>query len=149
MSEFTKTAIYSTLIGDSALVALLGTDENSAPAIFNAAMNQKQRDLETPGNSWTYDCITFREAAGNADPRFTSGAHGTEFFDFEVWSKATSSLNRARIAARLDALFHNVALTVSSGKVYWMERVTQVPDQYDEKLKVHFGLYRYRLIVGN
>ena len=149
MSEYTKAAIYSAQKSDTALEALLGADENFDPAIFNANMNEKQQDLADPSKSWTYPCVTFREADGTADPRFTNNAVGTEFFDFEVWWQASSALTGARIAARLDALFHNEPLTVASGHVYNCERVSQIPDNYDPKLKVHIGLYRYKLVVVN
>ena len=146
MSEFTKTAIYSKLTGDTALAALLGKDENAAAAVFNTTMNRLREDATT---GWTYPAVTFREADGVADARFVSGSHGTEAFDFEVWWQNDSSLPGSRIAARLEALLHNKTLTVSSGKVYCCEKVSQIPDQYDDKLKVHFGLYRYKLVVGN
>ena len=146
MSEFTKKAIYSKLTGDTVLAALLGTDENDAAAVFNATMNRMQEDATT---GWTYPAVTFREADGVADARFVSGSHGTEFFDFEIWAGTDSPLVIARIAARIEALLHNQTLTVSSGKVYCCENISQIPDQYDDKLKVHFGLYRYKLVVGN
>lgn len=149
MSEFTKTAIYSTFTGDTALADLLGTDENGAAAVFNATMNQKQQDIADPSKSWTYPCVTFRESDGVADSRFTTSAVGTEFFDIEVWWQTSSALTGARIAARIESLLHNRSLIVSSGRVYHCERVSQIPDQYDSKLKVHFGLYRYKLVVGN
>lgn len=149
MSEYTKTALYGLLTGDAALAALLGDDENGKPAVFNATMNQKLRDLSTPASSWTYDCITFREADGPVDPRFTAGLVGAEFFDIEIWSQSNSAVTIPRIAARVIALLHNETLTVTSGKVYCCELVSQRLDQYDDKLHVHFGLMRLKLVVGN
>jgi len=145
MSEFTKTAIYTKLTGDATLATLLGHDENAKPAVFNANMNQKQQST----TGWTYPCITVREDEGSVDQRFVSGTVEAEYFDIEAWWPNDSALTGARILARIDALLHNATLTLSTGVCYNCVRVSKTPDLYDDKLKVHFGLYRYRLVVGH
>lgn len=148
MSASTKKAIMAKLSGDTQLIALLGGDENGDPAIFNATMNRKQRDLKTPASSWTLPAITFREADGGADKRFHGVTVDSELFDIEVWADTDSALTVTNIAERLDALLHNQLLMLGSGRNYDCVRVSQNPDLYDDKLNLHFGLYRYRLVVS-
>lgn len=149
MSETTKKAIYSLLATDATLAALLGTDENGVAAIFNANMNSKLQDQTTPGASWTYPCITFRESSGTPDARFTSGLVEYEYFDIEVWWQDNSALTGARISGRLDTLLHNTSLTVDSGTCYDCTRVSKVADNYDDKSNTHFSLLRYQLVVSS
>ena len=139
MSEYSKKAIYSKLSGDTAFAALLAKDENNNPGIYNTNLNQIH-----PVN---FPCTTFRESDGTTDPRFRTITIGTEFFDFEIWADDKSGLTTARIAERLNALLHNQPITLSSGECYDCIRVTQSPDNYDPKLKLQFGLYRYKLTV--
>ena len=140
MSAIIKTAIFSILTGDATLNALIGQDENGDPAVFNASYNE----LGNP----PFPCITFREADGSADGRFRETTIDTEYYDIEIWAQSESALTIPNIHARVDALLHNQAVTASSGTVYDCVRVTQIPDQYDKALKLHFGLYRYRLVVS-
>jgi hypothetical protein len=147
MSEYTKKALFSRLTGSDALTELLGTDENNGPAIFNATMNQKLQDLENPETSWTDPCVTFRETDGSADSRFRTETIDNEICDIEVWARTSSALVIPRIAAEVDKLLHNQDLTLESGENYDCVRFAQQPDLYDDKIKFHFGLYRYRLVV--
>ncbi|MFA6666299.1 MAG: hypothetical protein WCT06_06980, partial [Armatimonadota bacterium] len=62
--------------------------------------------------------------------------------------KTDSALTVPRIAEQIDTLLHNKALSTSEGKIYDCARVAQIPDQYDDKLKLHFGLYRYKLVAS-
>ncbi len=145
MSEITKCALYSALAGDTALAALLGTDENGDPAVFNAAMNRLPRGT----TGWSYPCITFRQDSSPVDARFVGGMVGAEFFSLEVWWEGDSSIPGERILARLKTLLHNVTLSVTSGRVYCCEVVSTTPDQYDDRLKAHVALLRVKLVVAN
>lgn len=140
MSEVTKKAIYSTLSGDAEIVSLVGRHSDGSPAIFNANFNR--------ANPAVFPCITFREADGSAFGGIRKETVDAEYFNIEVWAKTDSALTVPRIAERIDALLHNKALSGAGGSIYDCVRVSQVPDQYDDKLKLHFGLYRYRLVVS-
>ncbi|MCE5199801.1 hypothetical protein LLG39_12590 [bacterium] len=148
MSDVTKTAIYSAISGDSALAALLGKDELNSPAIFNATLNQKLQDKANPGNSWTFPCITFRQEPSSTDTRFRESTVDNEIFAFEIWVETTSALTIPLIGNHLDRILHNKTLLLGSGSNYDCVRITQAPDLFDDKLNLHFGLYRYRLVVS-
>jgi hypothetical protein len=140
MSEHTKRAIYSRLTGDIVLCAMLATDAGGNIAIYNASYNK--------ANPAIFPCITFREADGSADQRVTGGTVDTEYFDLEIWARTESALVVPQIAGRMDVLLHNQTLSLTSGVNYNCSRVAQAPDQWDDKNKLHFGLYRYKLVVG-
>ena len=142
MSTVTKKAFYAKLAADATLLALIGSDELGGPAIFNASMNRVAQ-----GTGWSFPAITFREADGANDQRLRSETVDREFYDVEVWAEGESALTVGQIAGRIETLLHNQSLTVDSGEVYDCSRVTQSPDMYDDKLNLHFGLYRYQLVV--
>lgn len=146
MSAETKTAIYSVLASDSELTDLLAADENDDPAIFNSNMNKLAIDRKL--EEVPLPCVTYREGPGSADSRFRQETVDAETFDLEAWAKTESGLVVPAIGARIDALLHNQVLTLSSGTNYDCVRISQTPDLYDDKLNLHFGLYRYRLIVS-
>jgi hypothetical protein len=139
MSSISKTAIMSKLTSATALTTLLGKDEGDRPAIYNASLNQV--------NQPAFPAITFREASGAPDGRFIDDTIDSEYFDIEIWSKSESALIVPAIALQVDLLLHNQTLTLASGECYDCARIAQNPDNFDSKLKLHFGLYRYRLIV--
>jgi len=141
MSLETKTALYSVLTSDEALAALLGTDENDDPAVFNSNMNKLAQE-----SGWSYPVVIFREADGKADARFRAETVGTEIFDLEIWGSSAKTV--AEIFDEIDRILHNQTLTLESGTCYDCVRIAQNPDQYDSKLKIHFGLYRYKLVVS-
>ena len=140
MSVTTKKAIWSTLSGDAELSSLVGRDSGGNPAVFNANFNRASPAV--------FPCITFREADGSAYGGIREETVDAEYFNIEVWAKTDSALTVPRIAEQIDTLLHNKALSTSEGKIYDCARVAQIPDQYDEKLELHFGLYRYRLVAG-
>jgi hypothetical protein len=140
MSELTKKAVWGVLSGDGELAALVGKDSGGNPAIFNANFNR--------ANPAVFPCITFREADGSAFGGIRGETVDAEYFNIEVWAKTDSALTVPRIAERIDSLLHNKALSGTGGRIYDCARVAQAPDQYDDKLKLHFGLYRYRLVAG-
>ena len=139
MSEYSKKAIYSALSGRAALTTLLGTDEDANPAIYNVSFNA----VSDP----PFPCVTFREGDGSADQRFRTETVGSEIFDLEAWARTESGLIIPRILEQIDAALHNQRLTLASGYNFESVRLTQSPDLYDDKLNLHFGLARYRLIV--
>lgn len=143
MSAVTKAALYSTLTNSNNLIALLGTDENGAPSIFNATLNEKIAE-----QGWTYPAITFREASGSADGRFREITVDSEDFDLEIWAQTTSALVVPQIHTVVDGLLHNQKIVLDSGLCFDIVRVAEQPDLYDSILKLHFGLYRYRLIAA-
>jgi hypothetical protein len=147
MSEATKKAIFSKLKGGTALVALLGKDENSDPAVFNKSYNQVTAELVEAASETLYPLLTFREDIGSADLRFRAENVGSEVWDIEAWAKDESALVVPSILDSIDSLLHNQSVTVTGGTVFDCVRLSQNPDLYDEKRKLHFGLARYRLIV--
>jgi hypothetical protein len=147
MSSVTKKAIYEILIGDSALVAIIGKDENGDPAVFNSTYDKVTAEIVGGAGEDLYPIITFRESAGSSDQRFRAGTVDNEGFDLEIWARTESGLVVSEIANRVDQLLHNQEILVDSGAVFDCVRMMQNPDGYDEKLKLHFGLMRYRLVV--
>jgi len=145
MSELTKKALFSILSSDTALTALIGKDENGSAAIFNATFNE----VTAESKNWSYPVITFREDTTTADARFTAQTVDAEIFDIEIWAKTTSSLTIPTIHKELDRILHNKTLSLIStqGRNYDCVRIASSPDQYDSKLKLHFGLYRYKFVV--
>ena len=140
MSDVTKAAVYEALAGDDDLTALLGVDENGNPAIYDSNMNK----LVDPA----FPCITFREGPGSADGRIRQDTVDYETFDLEVWARDESALTIPQIHNEIDRLLHQQTLTLDTGENLDCVRLSQNPDMYDTELKLHFGLYRYRLVVS-
>lgn len=143
MSAVTKKAIFEVLSDSTTLAALLGTDENGSPSVFNATLNEKISE-----QGWTYDAITFREAPGQADLRLRSMTVDTEYFDIEIWCQTASATAVGAIHVIVDGLLHNQRIALDSGVCFDCVRVSQEPDLYDPQLNLHFGLYRYRLVAS-
>jgi hypothetical protein len=150
MSLATKQAILARLQSDGALVALLAKDPNDPsaqprPAIFNAHLSAAPP---------VYACVTFRQSTGSPDNRFRPALPGDvtqnvddEYFDFEAWTQAPSFVPISSIQARLDVLLHQQSFAAGTSQVFWSERVLEQPDLYDDVLKAHYGLFRYRVRV--
>jgi hypothetical protein len=140
MSSASHTALYSKLTGAGALTALLGAQADGLPAVFNASLNK----LSSP----VFPIVTFREDSGTADARFAHSTVDEEIYNIEVWAATESALVVPAIFAQIDALLHNGTLTLASGVFYDCYRLSQTPDMYDDQLNLHFGLYRYRLVLS-
>ena len=140
VSDVTKKAVYEALAGDDDLIALLGLDENGDPAIYDSFMNKL---VDPP-----FPCITFREGAGSADGRVRNDTVDYETFDVEIWARDESALTIPQIHNEIDRLLHQQTLLLETGENLDCVRLSQNPDQYDPELKLHFGLYRYRLVVS-
>ena len=150
MSLATKQALLARLEADAALAALLAKDPNDTRASPRPAIFDSHLSAAPP----VYACVTFRQSSGAPDNRFRPARAGDapqniedEYFDFEAWTQAPSSAPIAAIQARLDAALHQQAFAAGSTQVFWSERVLEQPDLYDDVLKAHYGLFRYRLRV--
>lgn len=133
------------LTGNSGLVALLGTQDGGAPAIYYA------RKSETPP---VYAQVTFRESVLDSAQGFWSEFNNDQvYYDFEVWTDQRGSGIIDAIRAEIDRTLSRTRLTLpdpSLNYMYWMKRMPgSSPSNYDGALKAWWGMFRYRALVAS
>lgn len=126
MSVATRRAIYGKMVGDSTLTGMLG-----APA---AGYSQNVYYQQAPDGA-KFPYIIFSKQAGTPTYTFQTGQAA---FDAEVWlvkgvDLATSADTVDAIAARLDALLTDGALSISGRSQMYLRRESDVDYSEEDK----------------
>ena len=107
MSDIVNEVIYSTLSGDTGLVALLATDpRDNGPAIYYAEKS------ETPP---VYPQITYRECLLNPIAKLGTITADLEYYDFEIWVNSRLANAVSKIFRAMDPLLHRQRLAPADG----------------------------------
>jgi hypothetical protein len=145
-----KEAVAALMAGYAPLTAVLAVHplDGTKPAIIPGNRN-------TAGD--VYPSVTYRIESGAPEPKLRpafpraagdarSDAPFEHFFlSLEAWDNAPTSDNLETIADSLDALFHQTRFPTTNGLVYYAERITRRPEEWDRDVNVWYGLFRYRL----
>lgn len=141
MSQAVSKAIYSTLAGSVALTSLLAVDpRGNTPAIYYARKNEVQP---------IYPCITFRECTVSPIRKLPTMTADQEMYDLEIWTSADTGANIDSVFQVMDPLLHRqkIVLPIIHDYLYQVLRIAGgSPANYDDKLKIWFGLFRYQFL---
>ena len=152
MSTAVKDAVVTLLVADTALVGVLTANpaDGTKPAIFPARRNT---------GSTVYPSLVYRVSTVTDDNRFreplprapgasrTTVAMQDYFVDFSAFDNQPSSDNVEAVGDRLRALFHQVAFSVTGGRVFYSRCVSGTPDGFDNVDNVWVLVARYRMRV--
>lgn len=140
----TETLTGAGLAAQQALAALLGTDDTGGPAVIQGNANQ----------AVVYPCITFRVSGGVESLRgHDFGRRVQSIYDLEIWenrglAETVTDIDH-QVELLLDMRFHVApVLPLTAGRCYWVEALTELDIQYDNRINAWFGLRRYAAVEG-
>lgn len=122
-------AVYSTLAGNAALIALLG-----GPDVFD----------HTPPSA-TFPYVTFGQMSVFDWDTATETGHEV-LFSLHVWSRAKGRKEAFAIIEKVSELLNDAALNVGAHTLICL-RHQETETGYDDDVAVHHGLMRFRAVL--
>jgi hypothetical protein len=143
-----RQAFVATLTGDATLTALLATDTAATPATGPAIFLFNRQPPPV------YPCVVYQFSSSVPDPAFVptnvegggEGKIAEGRAEVRVYSKGPVAA-RDTIVARLRTLLQGRVLTLAgwTGRLFRVEILQELPDQYSDAANAYYHLLRFRL----